>query len=1188
MIETPRTVTEESAMSPRWPWWLVALYILFLVMSIFIVMAVALREDAVGERTLHVFTPLIETIVAWGKILTQNAGNRILLLGKLVFTGLGITAAWLLFRNKMEGVRPSLLLLGFACAILGKTFYYLKFVFWGHASFVTAAILFLLWRFLPQSLGPGWEWIDGSSRVRNEKTITNPLRFVLLEALGLVVLTSIVILYRFYALNQHPILFDGEIIAGTVVSTDLSSVFALDYKGLPSLGFAPLGLIYYFFCAISFFFWGESLLTVRAVSAICGIVLLPLIYGLLRRMGGVTAALIGTVLFVFSPLEMVWGRLDFFPLNYPTVITLSLAWVTYLALVKERFVYFLLCAFFMGLTYQVFPSGQTGFLVACFTIFFAMLLDWSFLRRCWWKFSAILLGIGFWLSCLTINQYMATGTWEWFSPLSEKAMTRGTLRNQVSWTSSTDASLTQRVLDIADKVWENFSTMLECFYVAIPGEWYFPRYSPVAGITEFPNTYLSALVAIFLFASLFFIVLSPRRKNSVFLLGWMAATVLTGILSSMAEARREATLFPALAAAASLGLIYLFNALESAWGEKTGKTLRWVCLSVGMVAIVILQGSFYFSQEMKTPGSVHMAQAVRSYLAPDTLVIGQFNIDNPYRINNELILQLLDDFSRPYKTPVLNTPDPAKWPGIAIQPLPDYNQWYYRFTRLKERVPVLEKKGDFKEVVFLIQQMPEFQTNLNLLKEIYPDTPVKLEVPFPEEPLHNFWVLRRPYDEYIKTLTLPSAEVVGDFQNKPQNSDRYWDGVRVQETAPVPPETPGATPYARLSAGMLIPTLNWVAFSIEGGNEQTELLIDNQPVPLGKMAPVSQGIHRVDIKLTGENTFPIRLKALPYRDVQEKIVTSDQLVSPVLCGVASWKPQEITVYEGFMPPQPVMTVENDFSQDFSVSPSGKIAMLKDDGEWLRVKIVDSTGTPLHEFEHKKNDPRMRRNQRIAFAGENNVVLLDPPFVSVYTPDGFLYKSVSLSLLVHESMDLAANPQEEIFVTSIQNNAVMTLRCDGQVLEPLTLMEGDVKKAWQPRLVSASLDGSVWVFDSEGSLHRFLPQDGSDKRAWSRVDTQSNLVQGLLNVEIATMAVSPENWAILNFRPVTGFSIMDTEGHRRAAESPDQDLSIRLPNLPIRLIGCDREGALYVFNETLRELQRLPRMGVDASQEEAES
>ncbi|MFH1741553.1 MAG: glycosyltransferase family 39 protein, partial [bacterium] len=288
---------------PRaWPWWLISAYVAFLFMSLSAVIWGSLRADAAGEMCLASLTPLIQGIVQSGRWLSQDASQTVPALGWILFGLIGLLAVGGVVMRKRQGIRPALILAAGALAVLAQTACFSQIVLRGCVLYGAVAVLVLVWRVLPRSLGPGISEILKRNEDPGESS-RKKVAFLLFEAFCLVLITLGTILYRFYALNHLPADFDGEMALYMAVSTSIDGLLKVHFVN-SGLFWSPLGLFYYLFLHISETLFGTTLLAVRFVPAIGGVLLIPLFYGLLRRLGGATAAIIGTAFLVFSPLEI--------------------------------------------------------------------------------------------------------------------------------------------------------------------------------------------------------------------------------------------------------------------------------------------------------------------------------------------------------------------------------------------------------------------------------------------------------------------------------------------------------------------------------------------------------------------------------------------------------------------------------------------------------------------------------------------------------------------------------------------------------------------------------------------------------------------------------------------------------------------------------------------------------------------
>ncbi len=466
------------------------------------------------------------------------------------------------------------------------------------------------------------------------------LILVLLISRRMTFLVVLLLLYRFYFLNVIPHDFDGEMAGSMAVSTDLWSAVQVNSRQ-SGVWWNPLGFFYYLFCWLSIQCFGTTLVAIRLVSAITSLISAGLLFLLLRKMFNKDVAFVGALLYAFSPIEMGWGRTDYFAFPYTTLIPLCLLIATYWAIRTNKHIYYAFTMLLMGLSYHNYPSAQVVFIIPVFvSLFYIKEVRWKML---WW-----LPGILLWLFGLTFCEIAAGHEWRWHNPFTIHGI-------KTVWGS--DMNL---VTGIAHNTWELFKHT-------------FIGYKSVTHITPIaihPPVYIPHAVSLAFLAGLVCMIRKPLKKEYVLLWAWLLVSVLPGILSNQPEARRVTTMFPAIYAIASVPFFRI-------------PFVQWkpIVLSILIPLFAVWQGSAYFKQTPFFPPSVDMAQAIQARLEPDTLIIT--DISPHYGTRGEVIYLLIDDCMKKHCILYLVDEWNEDLPNVTTEEV--RNQWFYQFTRFRNQ-----------------------------------------------------------------------------------------------------------------------------------------------------------------------------------------------------------------------------------------------------------------------------------------------------------------------------------------------------------------------------------------------------------------------------------------------------------------------------------------------------------------------
>ncbi|MGD9762685.1 MAG: ArnT family glycosyltransferase [Candidatus Binatia bacterium] len=533
------------------------------------------------------------------------------------------------------------------------------------------------------------------------------------EALLLAVLTLAVAAYRFYALNR--VLHDnvGEMTFSVIAASDLDSLLKVNV-GAVNAPWAPLGAVYYFLVGALLPFCGSTILTMRIAAAVTSVLLTQVLYGFVRLLGGPLAAIIATVWYVSSPVEMAWGRHDMFPFNSASPVVLALAVSTYLAITRFRRRYWVATAVLMGLTAQLFASGFAGFLLPVGVLAWLAVFDRARLRRCGGEVLWVAAGAALWAASRSLAYLAAYGSWQWLNPF--------------------DARLEGRVLRGSGwGAWDSLLTNLDYvarrLYVGVPAD---VHQTPLGAFTSNPVAYIDPLVAIFFTVGLAWLLLNPRRPVCPVLLGLLGASLLPGI-TSIAAAHRMAVAFPAISAIAALPAAQGLRALPRRLGSA-GVWLQVIIPLLVLPAMFLRIGGAYFSQASDEPPNVTVYKSVEPFLRPGTIVV----VDFPVTLSIDVVYQMFDRLRVEPLSFVM--PEGDHWNALVEHPEPQLDHLFYRWTALRYRVPELREMR-WRHVVFLLHPETDGAHKLELLRAKYPHLEVTEVRPPTWRPGYDFTVV---------------------------------------------------------------------------------------------------------------------------------------------------------------------------------------------------------------------------------------------------------------------------------------------------------------------------------------------------------------------------------------------------------------------------------------------------------------
>ncbi len=624
---------------------------------------------------------------------------------------------------------------------------------------------------------------------------------------------------------------------------------------------------------------------------------------------------------------------------------------------------------------------------------------------------------------------------------------------------------------------------------------------------------------------------SPRRRSAAVLLSWTAVAVLPGILSTDPEARRVATLFPALAAAGALAAGELMRAACASVGARGARFLRSVVAPAAAGGFAVVCAGPYLQQRPSPPAVTMMAGAVARHLVPGALVIA--DLDSNYDTNNRVTFLVLDRLREGADAPCWRTVSAGDWPEIAWRPRLDLGQFQYASSFLAERRPALAGRRAWPRCVFLIHNLPGNAEKVEVLKDLYPGARATLERPVAGDPYFDFFVVDTGW-ERISALGRPEVRRDGDVL------------VRAGFYASEPV-------WATLGAGF----------------RGSELTADGLTTAPGTDVLLARGLHGLTVRgATGADGLPeVRVRAAaggPFRTVPLGL-----LESPRLAEIDLLRAPPALAYAGFRAPDRVGSVTAGVFTHVTVAPDGQFVALKIESDGWRVEVLGPGGDVAATWARPIAGRAWRDSAAVAVAADRSVTVLDVDVVARFDPAGRALGEVRLPFEGAGEEDLAANGDDELFVVSGAIDYVARVAVGGGVVGRLSPPAGAVRGRWTPIRVAAARKGVVAVADAAGSIHVFRRVgDGSRGWAWVRA------IEPRWSGRPTTMAVREDGWIVAYYPSVKEWRVFDGDGAERTAADPAADLNALLrPNIPV-LAGFDRLGRLWAWHDGSRSVWRL--------------
>lgn len=1116
--------------------WLFAAFGAYLALTLAFAIASSRRADAAHRLCLDVFTPPIQRTVAYGARLAQNSIRIVTRLGLTISALLILIALVGLAWRRAKSVKPALLLIALAFASYAQCLLLRSEVRPGVRLYIVALLLAVVAELLPRRLGSiGSEGKDSALGERTRSAPSVP------EIVALALVTTTALVYRFYALNQLPNDFDGEAAYFMSCATSFRGV-ALVNAGLGSGAWSPFGWLYYIPVYLVTQFFGSHLLSIRFVSAITGVVAIPLLWAFLRRLAGPVEALLGSAFLSFALTDMFWSRTDVFPYHAPGLIAIALAWCTYEAIVTERLGYFILAAFFMAVSYHQFPSGQTLLLIPLGAIGIHALQDRGFLRRCWKKALILLLGALLWYGGQSLNILLATGHLQKANPF---ALNRG----KTLWSLPSESlGLLPRIESIGGKVEENALDAVRSLFLEIVAKGMLHHES----IPELPGLRtreISAAVASLLALGVVLLLVRAKRPASQVLLLWVLAGLLPGLLSTTPSAHRIAAVFPAFLSIAALSGGDIIRAFQALLG-RVGRAVAAVGGAALFAGLGLIAARLYLgTANASTPLTVVMSEAIRPYLTDGTLAVLDVNdLDLP----SELTYLFLDDFSRGSRPPLWRIARSADWPEIAFHASPGFDEWYYTQTRLRRHRGTLLAGPSPKRVVFVVEDSADKKSHTDLLDQVFPRA-ARERRRVSESPSQYDFVAYVVETADLREATSPLV-FGGAAERLAANPERWWEGREARLASAAP------TDAVRVSAGLWIRGQKRSGFRCPNAGQGSRILLDGIPLEPDAVRLMTRGVHRIDIRLGTLPRPPLYLEEAADGGAYKRFPNEDVL-GPGLATRPAFAAETILPYPGYDAPVPVASPDRPFLASIAVSPSGQVGVLwAYENRWKLTLYLPGGKEATWEVAR----PQERSEySRLAFAGER-IALLNFPNLFLLDRSGRVLFKKDLRPQFEGGNGLGANEAGELFLVAPRSTGVPVFSPEGEHIT--TLLCPDFGPGLGPVEVSVPFRGPVGVLDN---MAKFRVFEKVSPREWRVARTSSGRYELYSGAQ-----VRQDGWLFARIQERPEVLVFDQAMNRRIAQDPAHDLSSF--DTGIQLVGFDRDGNLYVYREGDGKVWKLAR------------
>lgn len=695
------------------------LYLGSLLILLLGVMSLSTTDDALGQLSLHLLTPVIVPLVWVGDLIGlpshASASSTIAVVDAIL-----ILLAAVYFKRQRD---LSYLIFGLACALTAQWLLSDKIIvswFPSHkiwlremrphllvfaaAGFLYLNSLRLWWRHLRL------RWVPDIVSREDDRD----QQFRSHDAWLLAGATLIAIILRFYGLNQVTNVFEGELACYSAGATSLSGMLQANRgAGGP---WAPLGLLYYPPIYLTTQIFGTTLLSLRMSSALIGVLTIPLMYLFATRVAGRLAGHFAAFLLAINELHVGWGRTDIHPHGVTVWPSLLLGTFLLRAYRSQKDLDLIWVVLAMGLTWHQYPSGQSAVAMPLVAVAFYLLANRKmgpFPRpKTTWRLKlALFLGVALWAVGLPFSYYLADGEFVFRNPFNQTGP-------RALWGGVSEHTNTfNAIFSVIAKSIQHLSDVLIGIFYKVP---YLFHQDFVLDFGSTTIRTVSWMITPLCLLGLFLILRAYQKFESAVMLGWLAVAILPGILSEHAYPKRLSTFFPAFETLAAIALAYLYSLVRDNFSKVALYSFR-------VVLVIALSGYFAFAVSgwfsgrqwrYGEPGEVGAAELMAAEITPRTIVIADFPIGyHDGKMTYLLLDHLTDPANRPNRWITGRSSVIEQAFRDPLNPALINFNWPYSWTKLRDQVTESQHFEHWERIVFFLQE-PErdlivFEERLN-------------------------------------------------------------------------------------------------------------------------------------------------------------------------------------------------------------------------------------------------------------------------------------------------------------------------------------------------------------------------------------------------------------------------------------------------------------------------------------------
>jgi 4-amino-4-deoxy-L-arabinose transferase-like glycosyltransferase len=950
-------------------------------------------------------------------------------------------------------------------------------------------------------------------------------------------LTLLGLLLRGYALTEHPAAFDSEM---TSVMLGSYTGFGIDYYMKTELLGTGAGLFHVLTHYVLYRLFGASIFTIRLAAVFWGVLAIPLLYCLARRIAGRGAAIVATVLFIAAPEQLFWSRSE--NTHFAPVAVLALVTAHLGLSMQERFAPGAVLAVALWMPFSRY-SYTPSFVLFTLPLLLAAHAA-AFVRGAWQRLryaAPILLGgLLLWVFSLSVVEFSLQPQhgWRFINP--------ATIKGEVAWRHAIRKSagplevLRTQGLRVVRNAGHVLAGMT--YHAKYSTHWYV-RY--IVGPDR--NTMISAGLAVLCALGIGYLLGQVQERRAALLLLWIAIALLPGCMSDEPEARRISVVFPALPIVAGIFVVASARLAREAAGRLAARGAI-AALGVG----VVLTAFTGLASNLLLPTAPLRLDSEMRFATPlfERCDMVLHNLQG--RGHEVAEIGALDLFVRGRPGRCSQLVQEKDWPGAVLLPRCGFSDLVFKLTLSPDERELWRKSYRPTRIGYLLMESRESRPHIELLRRLFPSARTsELPAPTPEERL---FAMEVPLSE-IEALHAPETSA---------QSREAAEGVRGGLLTGVEVTVASNTPRGfTIRGGLLLPYQDWYRFRLEPACPGAELTVGTPPSASAEARPLLAGVHPFATRFRAADTcrLPLTLRIESARSPGKPISTT--FLAPRVVEAAQAVP--VVVIPGYGESK-VFARLTDRPTDVGVDGKGHVLVL----------TFGSEGWKVHRFAPDSREevvfntelsPR-ENHAALSVDAEGNCVLSCASSVEIRDLSGRLLRSWKIP---HEGIpsDAALLPDGRIVLCFPNRNSVEIFSRDGR-------LEGSLasgKRLEAPTGVAVAPDGTIVVVEETGLAHVF----GSWIGRWPPAELAAFRVdypEPPYQPDLAACAFDGTKQVLFPHRSLPAPLIYDLMGRPLMASAPEHDLSAK--GLKEAHGFCATRDALYVLDSYPPAVIRVAR------------